>query len=126
MRRMLLILCVSWRLCRPCMRPKSQTTEDLVRDAKKYGKSWYKTATFVQKKPRTSTKTESRLCDLSKRCRCRESALDFCTDEGMAKASSFANRTIYSFKDGKGDKGGPSCIHSDSGFRYLHAACRPK
>ena len=50
MRFILLILCMIMAVVPATYAAKIKTTEDLIQTMqKKYGKSWYKTATFVQK-----------------------------------------------------------------------------
>jgi hypothetical protein len=105
---MLLILCVALTIAPAAYATKIKTTEDLVQAMqKKYAKSWYKTATFVQKttnfdkdgKPTIATWFEAMSVPGNLR-------IDFVPVKD-GNGILFANNTIYSFKDGKGDKGRP-------------------
>src|ERR1700730_19265854 len=87
---------------------KIKTTEELTQAAqKKYGKSWYKTATFVQKttdydkdeNKKVSTWYEALSVPGSLR-------IDF-TPVKDGNGILFTNNTVYSFKDGKVDNTRP-------------------
>jgi outer membrane lipoprotein-sorting protein len=87
---------------------KIKTSEDLVAAMqKKYGKSWYKTATFVQKttdydkdgNKKVSTWYEALLVPGSLR-------IDF-TPTKDGNGILFTNNTVYSIKDGKVDSSRP-------------------
>jgi hypothetical protein len=87
---------------------KIKTTEDLVAAMqKKYGKSWYKTATFVQKttnhQPDGTTKVETWYEALSVPGSLR---IDFAPVKN-GNGILFTNNQIYSFKDGKVDTNRP-------------------
>jgi outer membrane lipoprotein-sorting protein len=87
---------------------KIKTTEDLIQAMQKqYGKSWYKTATFVQKttnhQPDGTTKVETWYEALSVPGSLR---IDF-TPIKDGNGILFTNNQIYSFKDGKVDTNRP-------------------
>jgi outer membrane lipoprotein-sorting protein len=87
---------------------KIKTTEDLIQAMqKKYGKSWYKTATFVQKtsnhQPDGTTKVETWYEALSVPGSLR---IDFAPVKD-GNGILFTNNQIYSFKDGKVDTNRP-------------------
>jgi outer membrane lipoprotein-sorting protein len=87
---------------------KIKTTEDLVAAMqKKYGKSWYKTATFVQKttnhQPDGTTKVETWYEALSVPGSLR---IDFAPVKN-GNGILFTDNQIYSFKDGKVDTNRP-------------------
>ena len=102
MRRMLLILCVALSVVTAAYASKIKTTQDLIQTMqKKYGKKWYKTATFVQKTTefqkdgtkKVSTWYEALSVPGSLR-------IDF-TPVKDGNGILFTSRKIYSFKDGK-------------------------
>jgi hypothetical protein len=104
MRRILLSLCVMLLVMPAAYGSKIKTTEDLVRTMqKKYAKSWYKTATFVQK----TTEFEK---DGTKKVSTWYEALsvpgnlriDF-TPVKDGNGILFTNASLYSFKDGKAE-----------------------
>jgi outer membrane lipoprotein-sorting protein len=87
---------------------KIKTTEELVATMqKKYGKSWYHTATFVQKtttyQPDGTTKVETWFEAMSVPGSLR---IDF-TPIKDGNGILFVNNTIYSFKGGKQDSSRP-------------------
>jgi outer membrane lipoprotein-sorting protein len=87
---------------------KIKTTEDLIQAMqKKYGKSWYRTATFVQKttnhQPDGTTKVETWYEALSVPGSLR---IDFAPVKD-GNGILFTNNQIYSFKNGKVDTNRP-------------------
>ena len=104
MRFVLLFLCLILLVAPAIYAAKVKTTEDLVAAMqKKYGKSWYKTATFVQKttnyQPDGTTKVETWYEALSVPGSLR---IDF-TPIKDGNGILFTNNQIYSFKNGKVD-----------------------
>jgi len=108
MRCVLLILCLMLWIVPATYSAKIKTTEDLIQTMQnKYGKSWYKTATFVQK----TTNYEK---DGTKKVETWYEALsvpgslriDF-TPVKDGNGILFTNSRIYSFKSGKADTNRP-------------------
>jgi outer membrane lipoprotein-sorting protein len=108
MPRALMLLCVLLLTVPSAYASKIKTTEDLVQAMqKKYAKSWYQTATFVQKttnydkegKATVSTWFEALSVPGNLR-------IDF-TPIKDGNGILFVNRTIYSFKDGKAENPRP-------------------
>jgi outer membrane lipoprotein-sorting protein len=108
MRRILLILSLALTIAPVVHASKIPTTEALVQAMqKKYAKSWYRTATFVQKttnydkdgKATVSTWFEALSVPGNLR-------IDF-TPVKDGNGILFVNRTIYSFKDGKAENPRP-------------------
>jgi outer membrane lipoprotein-sorting protein len=108
MRSTFLILLITLSLAPITNAAKIQTTEDLVQAMqKKYAKSWYKTATFVQKtteydkdgNKKVSTWYEALSVPGSLR-------IDF-TPVKDGNGILFTNNTVYSFKDGKVENSRP-------------------
>jgi outer membrane lipoprotein-sorting protein len=104
MRYLVLLVCLMFLIAPATRAAKIKTTEDLVQAMqKKYGKSWYKTATFVQKttdydkdgNKKVSTWYEALSVPGSLR-------IDF-TPVKDGNGILFTNNTVYSFKDGKVD-----------------------
>ena len=102
MRAILLILCLTLLAVPAAQAGSIKTSEELVQAMqKKYGKSWYKTATFVQKtvnyEPDGSKKVSTWYEAMSVPGNLR---IDFApVKEGNGIL--FTGNTIYSFKDGK-------------------------
>jgi outer membrane lipoprotein-sorting protein len=108
MRSVLLLLSLMLLVTPAIYAAKIKTTEDLVAAMqKKYGKSWYKTATFVQKttnhQPDGTTKVETWYEALSVPGSLR---IDF-TPIKDGNGILFTDSKIYSFKDGKVDNTRP-------------------
>src|SRR6202040_2935843 len=112
MRRMLLILCVALSVVPPAYASKVKTAQDLIQTMqKKYGKKWFKTATFVQKTSefqkdgtkKVSTWYEALSVPGSLR-------IDF-TPVKDGNGILFTSSKIYSFKDGKLESSRPF-VHS--------------
>jgi outer membrane lipoprotein-sorting protein len=108
MRSVLLFLCLMLLVAPSTYAGKIKTTEELVAAMqKKYGKSWYKTATFVQKttdydkdgNKKVSTWYEALSVPGSLR-------IDF-TPVKEGNGILFTGNKIYSFKDGKLERSGP-------------------
>ena len=108
MRSLLLFLFLMLLVAPISYAAKIKTTEDLVAAMqKKYGKSWYKTATFVQKTTdydkdgtkKVSTWYEALSVPGSLR-------IDFAPVKD-GNGILFTNNTVYSFKDGKQDSSRP-------------------
>jgi len=108
MRYVLLILCLLLLSVTAAQASKIKTTEDLIQAMqKKYGKSWYKTATFVQKtteydkdgKSKVSTWYEALSVPGSLR-------IDFAPVKD-GNGILFTNATVYSFKAGKVENSRP-------------------
>src|SRR5438552_3234180 len=108
MRSVLLFLCLMLLVAPVTYAGKIKTTEELVAAMqKKYGKSWYKTATFVQKttdydkdgNKKVSTWYEALSVPGSLR-------IDF-TPVKEGNGILFTGNKIYSFKDGKLERSGP-------------------
>jgi outer membrane lipoprotein-sorting protein len=108
MRYVLMMLCLALLVAPATYAAKIKTTEELVAAMqKKYGKSWYKTATFVQKttdydkdgNKKVSTWYEALSVPGSLR-------IDF-TPVKEGNGILFTNNTVYSFKDGKVDSSRP-------------------
>lgn len=108
MRSMLMMLCLMIAIAPAAYAAKITTTADLVSAMqKKYGKSWYKTATFVQK----TTEIEA---DGTRKVSIWYEALavpgslriDF-TPVKDGNGILFTNNKIYLFKDGKVDSNRP-------------------
>jgi outer membrane lipoprotein-sorting protein len=108
MRYVLMMLCLALLVAPATYAAKIKTTEELVAAMqKKYGKSWYKTATFVQKttdydkdgNKKVSTWYEALSVPGSLR-------IDF-TPVKDGSGILFTNNTVYSFKDGKVDNTRP-------------------
>ena len=105
MRYLVLLLCLVFLIAPTTRAAKIKTTEDLVQAMqKKYAKSWYKTATFVQKttdydkdgNKKISTWYEALSVPGSLR-------IDF-TPIKDGNGILFTDRKIYSFKDGKQER----------------------
>jgi Outer membrane lipoprotein-sorting protein len=108
MRSFLLIVCMLLAIVSPTYAAKIKTTEDLVAAMqKKHGKSWYRTATFVQKttnyQPDGTTKVETWFEAMSVPGSLR---IDF-TPIKDGNGILFTNNNIFSFKDGKQDSSRP-------------------
>ena len=108
MRHILLILFVTLSIAPATYAARIKTTEELIQAMqKKYGKSWYKTATFVQKTTefeRDGTKKVSTWYEvLSVPGSLR---IDF-TPVKDGNGILFTNGMIYSFKDGKAENSRP-------------------
>jgi outer membrane lipoprotein-sorting protein len=108
MRSVPLFLCLMLLVAPATYASKIKTTEELVAAMqKKYGKSWYKTATFVQKttdydkdgNKKVSTWYEALSVPGSLR-------IDF-TPVKEGNGILFTGNKIYSFKDGKLERSGP-------------------
>ena len=108
MRSVPLFLCLMLLVAPATYASKIKTTEELVAAMqKKYGKSWYKTATFVQKttdydkdgNKKVSTWYEALSVPGSLR-------IDF-TPVKEGNGILFTGKKIYSFKDGKLERSGP-------------------
>ena len=102
MRYVLLVLCLMLFVAPVAQAKKITTTEDLIQAMqKKYGKSWYKTATFVQKttdyEKDGTTKVSTWYEALSVPGSLR---IDFAPVKD-GNGILFTNGSIYSFKDGK-------------------------
>jgi outer membrane lipoprotein-sorting protein len=111
MRAVLLFLCLVLLVAPATYAAKIKTTEDLVSAMqKKYGKSWYRTATFVQKttdydkdgNKKVSTWYEALSVPGSLR-------VDF-TPVKEGNGILFTDRKIFSFKDGK-QEGSRAFVH---------------
>ncbi len=102
MRRMLLILCVALAVVPSAYASKIKTTEDLIQAMqKKYGKSWYETATFVQKTTNYDKDGTAKVSIWYEALSVPGSLrIDFAPVKD-GNGILFAHRTIYSFKDGK-------------------------
>jgi outer membrane lipoprotein-sorting protein len=108
MRSVLLFLSLTLLVVPATYAARITTTEDLVAAMqKKYGKSWYKTATFVQKttnhQPDGTTKVETWYEALSVPGSLR---IDFAPVKD-GNGILFTNNQIYSFKNGKVDTNRP-------------------
>src|SRR5690349_10863139 len=108
MRSIILISCLILFSTAPTYAAKIKTTEDLIQAMqKKYGKSWYKTATFVQKTTNYekdgTKKVETWYEALSVPGNLR---IDF-TPVKDGNGILFTNNQIYSFKSGKVDTNRP-------------------
>jgi outer membrane lipoprotein-sorting protein len=108
MRSMLLFLSLVLLVAPATYAGKIKTTEDLVAAMqKKYGKSWYRTATFVQKttnhQPDGTTKVETWYEALSVPGSLRIDFAPIKDGNGIL----FTNNQIYSFKSGKVDTSRP-------------------
>src|SRR5436190_21463701 len=108
MRYLVLLLCLVFLIAPTTRAAKIKTIEDLVAAMqKKYGKSWYKTATFVQKttdhdkdgNKKVSTWYEALSVPGSLR-------IDF-TPVKEGNGILFTRNKIYSFTDGKLERSGP-------------------
>lgn len=108
MRSILMVLCLILLIAPATYAAKIKTTEDLVSAMqKKYGKSWYKTATFVQQttnydkdgKAKVETWYEALSVPGSLR-------IDF-TPVKDGNGILFTDKKSYSFKDGKVDNSRP-------------------
>src|SRR6266446_6089985 len=102
MRYVLLVLCLMFFAAPAAHAKKITTTEDLIAAMqKKYGKSWYKTATFVQKTTEYekdgTTKVSTWYEALSVPGSLR---IDFAPVKD-GNGILFTSGTVYSFKDGK-------------------------
>src|SRR5882724_697295 len=104
MRRLILLLCLVLLVAPATRAERIKTTEDLVQAMqKKYAKTWYRTATFVQKttnfdkdgKAKVETWYEALSVPGSPR-------IDF-TPIKDGNGILFTGRKIFSFKDGKAD-----------------------
>src|SRR5256714_14074655 len=108
MRRYLATLCILFLIAPSTFAAKITTAEDLVQAMqKKYGKSWYKTATFVQKTTNIdkdgNQKVETWYEALSVPGSLR---IDF-TPTKDGNGILFTNSQIYVFKNGKVDSNRP-------------------
>jgi hypothetical protein len=107
MRYVLLTLSLILSVAPATYAAKIKTTEQLVLAMQKYGKSWYRTATFVQKttdydkdgNKKVSTWYEALSIPGSLR-------IDF-TPVKDGNGILFTNNTVYSFKDGKQENSRP-------------------
>ena len=102
MRYLVLLLCLVFLIAPTTRAAKIKTTEDLVHAMqKKYAKSWYRTASFVQKttnhQPDGTSKVETWYEALSVPGSLR---IDF-TPIKDGNGILFTDRKIFSFKDGK-------------------------
>lgn len=102
MRYVLLILCLTLLSVPAAQASKIKTTEDLIQAMqKKYGKSWYKTATFVQKTTEYEKDGTSKVSTWYEALSVPGSLrIDF---EPVKDGNGilFTNATVYSFKAGK-------------------------
>ena len=108
MRRILPILCAILLVVPSAYASKIKTTEDLIQAMqKKYAKSWYKTATFVQQTTNYDQDGTAKVSTwyeaLSVPGNLR---IDF-TPVKDGNGILFVNHTIYSFKDGKAENPRP-------------------
>jgi outer membrane lipoprotein-sorting protein len=108
MRSFTLAVCLLLSIVPAVFAAKIKTTEDLVAAMqKKHGKSWYKTATFVQKtsnhQPDGTTKVETWYEALSVPGSLRIDFAPIKDGNGIL----FTNNQIYSFKSGKVDTSRP-------------------
>src|SRR5438132_6535315 len=108
MRYFISLVCLIFAIAPSTFAAKITTTEDLVQAMqKKYAKSWYKTATFVQKttnyQPDGTKKVETWYEALSVPGSLR---IDF-TPVKDGNGILFTNNQIYSFKNGKLDTNRP-------------------
>jgi outer membrane lipoprotein-sorting protein len=102
MRRMLLILCLALSVVPAAYASKIKTTQDLIQTMqKKYGKSWYRTATFVQKTTESQKDGTKKVSTWYEALSVPGSLrIDF-TPVKDGNGILFTNSKIYSFKDGK-------------------------
>ena len=108
MRSALLFLSLMLLVAPASYAAKIKTTEDLVAGMqKKYGKSWYKTATFVQKTTEYDKDGNKKVSIWYEALSVPGSLrIDF-TPVKDGNGILFANNTVYSFKDGKVDNTRP-------------------
>jgi hypothetical protein len=108
MHRILMLLCMSLLMAPAAYAGKIKNSEDLIRTMqKKYAKSWYKTATFVQKTTEFDKDGTSKVSTwyeaLSVPGFLR---IDF-TPVSAGSGILFANRLLYSFKGGTAENPRP-------------------
>jgi outer membrane lipoprotein-sorting protein len=108
MRYFLLLVCLIFLIAPPTHAAKIKTTEDLVQAMqKKYGKSWYKTATFVQKTTEIETDGTQKVSIWYEALSVPGSLrIDF-TPVKDGNGILFTNNQIYVFKDGKTETNRP-------------------
>jgi outer membrane lipoprotein-sorting protein len=108
MRYFLLLLCLIFLIAPATRAAKIKTTEDLVQAMqKKYGKSWYKTATFVQKTTEIETDATKKVSIWYEALSVPGSLrIDF-TPVKDGNGILFTNNQIYVFKDGKTETNRP-------------------
>ena len=108
MRYVVLLLCLIFLIAPATRAPKIKTTEDLVQAMqKKYVKSWYKTATFVQKTTEVETDGTKKVSIWYEALSVPGSLrIDF-TPVKDGNGILFTNNQIYVFKDGKTETNRP-------------------